>query len=95
MSDIAMARYKVRRTLLVECDIDLIVEASSAEEADDLANSTPSNVGTDYREAGWKAKVEVVPPKGVDVVSRKAKTTWIDTASSNGPKPRKIAEAAE
>jgi hypothetical protein len=89
-----MAKYRVRKTLVVECSIDVIVEAGSADEADDAACITPSNVGVDYRDAGWKAKVEVIPPKHVEIVSRKAKTTWIDTASGREPKPKKISQAA-
>lgn len=90
-----MSKFRVKATLLVECEIDLVVEAEDATQAEDLACTlTPSNIGTDYREAGWKASVEVKPPKGVEVISRKAKTTWIDTASGKGVKPRKLKEPA-
>jgi hypothetical protein len=90
----AMAKYRVRKTLIVHATVDVIVEADSADDADAAASQqVPSNIGTAYPDAGWKARVEITPPAGVEVVSRKLKTTWID--STDGTKPRQLpADAA-
>lgn len=89
-----MAKFRVRKVLIVQASIDLIVEADSADEADSRAcDLVPSNIATVYPDAGWKARVEFTPPRDVEVVSKRGKTTWIDSTDDN-TKPRRIAEAA-
>lgn len=92
-----MAKYKVKRTLIVSANVELIVEADSPDDADKAAfEKLPSNIGTIYTDSEWSAVVEIKPPKGVKVASHKLRSIWIDhTDAGNGVKPRRIATAED
>lgn len=90
-----MATYKVKRTLIVHANVTVLVEADSPEDAESAAfDVLPSNIGTTYPYAGWKATVEVKPPAGVDVASKRLRSTWIDHTDDNATKPKRVSEAA-
>ena len=86
-----MAKYKVNKVLVIQATVQIIVEADSVEDAEAAAcEIVPSNIGNDYRTAGWKAKVQAKPPKGVEVVSHDCKVSWIDSTDDK-TRARKIA----
>lgn len=89
-----MAKYKVRRTLIVHADVTVIVEADSV-----AFDAIPSNIGNEYPHSGWRASVDVKPPSSVEVASKRLRATWIDhtdtAAGSKGrDRPKRIADAA-
>lgn len=90
-----MPTYAVKRTLIVHADVTVLIEADSPDEADGaIFDLIPSNIGMPYSEAGWKATVEVRPPKDVMVQSKRLRSTWIDhtdtAAGSKGAKPKRV-----
>ena len=92
-----MPIYRVKRTLIVHANVEVMVEADSPDEADRAAfYALPCNIGTQYPDAGWKATVEVKPPKGTQVFATRLRSMWIDhTDAGNNVRPRRITEAAE
>jgi hypothetical protein len=87
-----MPKFKVKKILIIQAAVELIVEAESADAASDVASKlVPSNICNNHHVAGWKAEVTAKPPRGVQIVSPKCKTSWIDSTDDNS-KPKKVSE---
>jgi hypothetical protein len=67
-----MPKYEVTTDLIVHCKIKVIVEADDKDAAIDAATDLlPTNMDPDRAKA-WRAKVDLKPPRGVEITSVKA-----------------------
>jgi hypothetical protein len=85
-----MDTYEVDMELIITCKVKVIVPADSPAEAIDAA---AEKMPTHYEAAsqgGWKAAIDVTPPKGVMLLTGQVKGTYFQTASG-GEKARKVA----
>jgi hypothetical protein len=87
-----MNTYEVTLELIVHVPVKVIVEADSPGDAIDGASDLlPMNIheAHEQRNKGWRASVNVKPPKGVVLSKLSVNATYISVASGN-EKARKV-----
>ena len=85
-----MPRFEVTTDLIVHCRIKVVVEAESKQAAIDAGTDLlPTNIRPGSA-AGWRAKVDLKPPRGVEITSVKAHHF---EQASGGEKARRLPDA--
>lgn len=92
-----MPKYEVTLEMIVYCPVKIVVEADDKDAAIDAASGLiAGNVYSAHHDKsrGWKAMVDIAPPKGVEVVSRKVRASIV-SQTSGGEKAKKLAAAGQ